>query len=207
MGLNRRHIAFLAASRQLGVSFDRTLTIGRQTLFADEGSLASALGEAGAAIDGDAARRIVGGDGFCEPFMEYLGASKVDSLDASAYEGSTIVHDLNVPLPDALRASFSVVLDSGTLEHVFDFPQALRNCLDAVSVGGHFITITPSNNQLGHGFYQFSPELFYRVLSPENGFRVTCTLLRAERRAARWYAAADPADIGRRIVLSGAFPC
>jgi SAM-dependent methyltransferase len=207
MGLNRRHIAFLAASRQVGVSFERTLTIGRQTLFADEGSLTSALGEAGATIDSDTARRIVGGDGFCEPFIEYLGASQVDSLDASGYEGSSIVHDLNVPLPDALKGSFSVVLDSGTLEHVFDFPQALRNCLDAVRVGGHFITITPTNNQLGHGFYQFSPELYYRVLAPENGFRVACMLLRAERRAARWYAAADPADIGRRIMLSGAFPC
>jgi SAM-dependent methyltransferase len=207
MGLNRRHIAFLAASRQLGVSFERTLTIGRQTLFADEGSLASALGEAGATIDSDAARRVVGGDGFCEPFIEYLGASQVDSLDASGYEGSSIVHDLNVALPDSLKGSFSVVLDSGTLEHVFDFPQALRNCLAAVRVGGHFITITPTNNQLGHGFYQFSPELYYRVLAPENGFRVACMLLRAERRAARWYAAADPADIGRRIMLSGAFPC
>jgi hypothetical protein len=24
----------------------------------------------------------------------------------------------------------------------------------------------------GHGFYQFSPELFYSVLAPHNGFRI-----------------------------------
>ena len=206
MGLNRRQVAFLAASRQLGVSFERTLTIGRQNLFADESVITSAMAEAGETIGPQAAREIVGGDGFCEPLLRHLGAVEADSLDASDYEGATVVHDLNVPLPDALRGRYSAVLDAGTLEHVFDFPRALRNCLDAVAVGGHFIAITPTNNQFGHGFYQFSPELYYRVLSPENGFRTTCVLLRVERRAARWYAAVDPAQLGRRVMLSGAFP-
>ena len=35
---------------------------------------------------------------------------------------------------------------------------------------------------------------------------VECMLLRAERRAARWYAVPDPASLGCRITLSGAFP-
>jgi hypothetical protein len=30
--------------------------------------------------------------------------------------------------------------------------------------------VTPANNQMGHGFYQFSPELFFRVFSQENGY-------------------------------------
>ena len=29
---------------------------------------------------------------------------------------------------------------------------------------------TMANNHMGHGFYQFSPELFFRVFQPENGF-------------------------------------
>ena len=207
MGLNRRQVAFLAASRRLGVHFDETLTIGRQTLFADESVLASALGEAGETIDAAAAQRIAAADGYSEELLRHLGATHVDSVDASDYEGSSVVHDLNDPLPEAMRGRYSVVLDAGTLEHVFDYPQALRNCLDAVKVGGHFIAITPTNNQLGHGFYQFSPELYYRVLSPENGFQVRCVLMRAERRGARWYSAIDPADLGARITLSGAFPC
>jgi SAM-dependent methyltransferase len=207
MGLNRRQVAFLAASRRLGVAYDETLTIGRQTLFADEALVTSALGEAGERIDPEAARRIAAGDGYAENLIRHLGAARVDSVDASDYEGSSVVHDLNDPLPEDMRGRYSVVLDAGTLEHVFNYPQALRNCLEAVKVGGHFISITPTNNQLGHGFYQFSPELYYRVLSPENGFRVRCMLLRAERRGARWYRAIDPADLGARITLSGAFPC
>ena len=41
-----------------------------------------------------------------------------------------------------------------------------------VKTGGHLMLFTPANNYFGHGFYQFSPELFYRVLSKENGFEV-----------------------------------
>ena len=58
------------------------------------------------------------------------------------------------------------MIDSGSLEHVFNISQALRNCLEMVESGGHFISIGPANNAMGHGFYQFSPELYFRILSP-----------------------------------------
>jgi len=55
---------------------------------------------------------------------------------------------------------------------------------------------------MGHGFYQFSPELFYRVFSRENGFAVHRIVL-FESRIGRpkWYEAADPKDIGERVEL------
>ena len=207
MGLNRRAIAFLSASRTLGVSFEQTLTIGRQNLWADERRIVAAFKESGFVITSSEAREIaVGGAGYAELLLRRLGATRIDSLDASDYEGSTITHDLNEPFPGHLRRRYSVVLDAGSLEHVFNFPEALRGCLSAVRVGGHFIAITPANNFFGHGFYQFSPELYHRVLSRANGFRVSCVLVRAERRLARWYAVTDPAAHGRRITLSGGFP-
>lgn len=207
MGLNHRQIAFVASMRRLGVDFDRSLTIGRQTMWADEALLAEAFDEAGVPlVPAEAARIVADGDGYCESLLRHLGASHVDSLDASDYESSSIVHDLNRPVQPALRGRYSLVLDAGTLEHVFDVPEALRTCLGAVAPGGHFITIAPSNNYHGHGFYQFSPELYHRVLSEENGFRVRAMLFRAERRGARWYTVTDPADIGGRVTLSGAFP-
>ncbi|MCA1572803.1 MAG: hypothetical protein LC798_21415 [Chloroflexi bacterium] len=43
-----------------------------------------------------------------------------------------------------------MVLDGGTLEHVFDYPTALRGALDAVRLGGHFIAVTPANGWCGH---------------------------------------------------------
>jgi hypothetical protein len=41
-----------------------------------------------------------------------------------------------------------------------------------VREGGRMHIMTQCNNAMGHGFYQFSPELYHRVFSPENGFTV-----------------------------------
>ncbi len=44
-------------------------------------------------------------------------------------------------------------------------------------LGGHFISVTFANNFLGHGFHQFSPELYFRVFCPANGFEVESLML------------------------------
>ena len=62
-------------------------------------------------------------------------------------------------MPPALRERFSVVIDGGLLEHVFDFPTAIRNCMRMVRQGGHLILNLPVNNFPGHGFYKFGPGL------------------------------------------------
>jgi hypothetical protein len=92
----------------------------------------------------------------------------VVTLDNSAYEGAAIVIDLNAPLPDALKNRFTAVIDGGCLEHIFNFPQAIKNSMEMLSIGGHFLGITPANNFCGHGFYQFSPgALFSHFLRSE----------------------------------------
>ncbi|MCA1709071.1 MAG: hypothetical protein LC808_39655 [Actinobacteria bacterium] len=92
-----------------------------------------------------------------------------------------------------------MVFDAGSLEHVFDFPTAIRNYMRMVQPGGHLLLITPSNNEAGHGFYQFSPELLYRVLAPRYGFQVEQMLLREQGpRRTHWYEVADPDALGAR---------
>jgi hypothetical protein len=206
MGLDRDSVAFLiACQRRLGVDFSRTLTLGRQALIIDLAYLRAAFAENGIqSTDADLAPLLQGG--YAEPFLSRLGADRVDSLDASDFEQSTIVHDLNEPLPSTLRSAFSVVLDGGTLEHVFDYPSALRNTLGGVRPGGHAILITPSAGYMGHGFYQFSPELFYRVLAPENGFQVECMLLKAQHWNSRWRRVPDPAVVKARVEWRGDWP-
>ena len=118
----------------------------------------------------------LGKDRFCEPMLEKLGAT-VDSVDANAFEGANIIHDLNRPMPVELQGRYDVVFDGGTLEHVFNFSTAMRGCLELPEVGGHFIMTSPANNQMGHGFYQFSPELFFRIFSEENGYELRAIFL------------------------------
>jgi hypothetical protein len=207
MGVGWPDISFMLAARELGVSYETTLMIGRQWLFADAAKVAHAYEDAGQDIDPGTAERLVrDGGGFAEPIFRELGAREVDSLDASEYEGSSFVQDLNDPLQDRLRGRYSMVFDGGSLEHVFNFPQALKNCLQAVTPGGHFMTITTANSFLGHGFYQFSPELYYRAFTPENGFEVVAMLMRSGHRWARWFAVADPFTEGRRVTLASPWP-
>ena len=53
---------------------------------------------------------------------------------------------------------------------IFNFPVAIRNLMRMAKVGGQVFLTTPANNFCGHGFYQFSPELAYRIFALENGF-------------------------------------
>ncbi|MDR2659605.1 MAG: hypothetical protein LBC27_06410 [Spirochaetaceae bacterium] len=76
-------------------------------------------------------------------------------------------------MPDNLKNKYNCVWDGGTLEHVFNYPTAIKNCMEMVKIGGHLILETPANNMFGHGFYQFSPELFFSLLDEHNGFSQT----------------------------------
>lgn len=201
MGFDTRATEFLLAAERLGVSFDRTATIGRQRLYVTPGWLGRRLRRAGFDVDrAETARLLTEADGFAEPFLRLLGANEVVSLDASDYEGASRVVNLNEPLPPETEGAFTAVVDAGSLEHVFDFPAAVGNCMRMVAVNGHFLGVTVTNNMAGHGFYQFSPELFYRVFAPQNGYRVERMLL-AETSSARWYEVRDPAETGSRAEL------
>ena len=198
-------IAFLIASRRLGADYGETLTLGRQSLLTDHSRLRAAFREGGEPIGRRAARQlVVDGRGYGEPLLRHLGARTVESLDASDYEGATLIHDLNQPLPEDLRQRFSVVLDGGTLEHIFNYPIALESALRAVRPGGHFIGITPTNGYLGHGFYQLSPEVLYRVLA--HGFAVKLMLLRPVHARSHWRLVPDPVSVGSRVVWRSAWP-
>jgi hypothetical protein len=143
---------------------------------------------------------------FVEPVFEYLGAREIDSLDFSAYEQATIVHDINEPVPSELKARFSCVFDGGTIEHVFNFPQAIRNAMEMVSVGGHFLGVGPGNNYPGHGFFQFSPELYWRIFSEANGFEVEEVTVCETGRGSPIYRIEDPATNGRRVEFTNSRP-
>ncbi|HSX26655.1 MAG TPA: hypothetical protein VLE89_06585 [Chlamydiales bacterium] len=91
-----------------------------------------------------------------------LGFSNCKSMDYSDYEGCDYVFDLNQPdLPPHLMNAFDVVIDGGTMEHVFHLPNVLRNLFNMIPVNGRIIHCSPSSNHMDHGFYMFSPTLFW----------------------------------------------
>ena len=109
---------------------------------------------------------------YADALFRLLGCEDLDAIDYSDYEGAQLIQDLNVPIPDELKERYDLVYDGGTLEHVFNFPTALRNAMEMVRLGGTLVTSGPGNNYCGHGFYQFSPELYFRVFTPDNGYMI-----------------------------------
>jgi len=206
MGLDINGTKFLLFARQHGVDFARTATIGRQTMLATPDEVRSAHAHFDQELSAGESTGLVSETGFAETFLTRLGARHVDSFDASGYEQATVVHDFNNPIGDGYKETYSVVLDGGTLEHVFDYPTAIKSCMQMVAVGGHFLSLSPANNQFGHGFYQFSPELFYRIFSPENGFILESILLYEESPDTDWFEVADPEAVGERVTLTNSRP-
>jgi hypothetical protein len=196
MGLDSDCIKFLATARLRGCSLGTTLTIGKQEI-SDGRMIAKALGVA--PPEGDSSR-------FADWVLRGLGATSVRALDASAYEGADFVHDLNTPLPAEHHQSFDTVVDSGTLEHVFDTRQSFANLMQLTRVGGNVFLVLPANNQMGHGFYQFSPELFFRVFSASNGFEVRRLVVQPYTLRRPAYEVADPASVGQRVGLITSAP-
>jgi hypothetical protein len=107
-----------------------------------------------------------------EAFFNFIGWSKVYSMDISKFENANIIHDLNKPVPDCLTGKFQYIFDGGTTEHIFNVPQVLENVINLLSVGGIVCMSLPNNNLSGHGLYQFSPELFLSAFSSKYGMEV-----------------------------------
>lgn len=146
-------------------------------------------------------------------FLHFLKYDTIDSIDFSEYEGASIVHDLSKPLPSELEREFDLAMDGGTLEHVFNFPVAVGNLMRLVREGGLVYSLGPCNNMAGHGFYQFSPELMYRIFSEENGFEpVFVRLVEARYRSVeittghKIYDVTDPEVAGGRVNLTNSLP-
>ncbi len=201
MGLDGTIIRVLDHARSRGVDFGRTVMIGRQQVHLSREKFrqtASVCGLDG--VDTLAARLYDESGRYAEPLLHAMGANIVDSIDASSYEDANIIVDMNQPVDSSLHKNYSLVLDGGSLEHIFHFPTAIKNCMQMVEVGGHLFSINGTNNFSGHGFYQFSPELMYRILSPENGFEVTEMLMWERLEGATVYKVRDPKEVGGRVM-------
>jgi hypothetical protein len=207
MGLLLDDAELLSEISLSGVSFRQVLTLGKQQLFFHPAEfLALKISHRFSKDRLDQFLSTAVHEGTSEPLFRLLGAEKIDAMDFSDYEGAEIVHDLNQPISSELKEKYDVVLDGGTLEHVFNFPVAIRNAMELVKVGGTLMLLTPANNQLGHGFYQFSPELFYNVLSPANGYRVEQMTAIELSPAHLKFKVADPQIVKERVTLTNSWP-
>ncbi len=207
MGIDKLTLEFLLDTRRNGVELKNVITLGRQDLLMEYSAIEDLFTRYNISFTENSLIDLYKKNNqFAEPLLEYIGAESCKSIDNSDYESASIVHDLNNAIGDDLKGQYDTVIDGGTLEHVFNFPQAIKNCMELVKVGGHFISITPSNNQLGHGFYQLSPELLFRVFSEENGFKVKRMIYYEYNDDDVWYEVQDPKIVSHRVETKSLYP-
>lgn len=199
MGLERTGATLICAAKKIGAEFEHCATIGRQTF----GVPKPLLRRMSSVLDlphmnVDALSR----EEYSEPFFYALGSQEVNSIDFSDYEGASHIHDMNRPIPEYLSERYSFIFDGGSLEHIFNLPQAFKNCMEMLKIGGYFVQVTMANNALGHGFWQLSPEVMYRMFAPENGFRTVAVMLQEVTNEisgrGSWFLALDPQHVGWR---------
>jgi hypothetical protein len=212
MGLVYNNFRVFLDARRRGASFESVLTLGRQQMYLSDDEVRLLAQEFPEYVQ--ATHGCPQAGEYCEPWLHrWLGCNRLESMDASGYEGATLVHDLNYPIPEQYANQFSAVIDGGSLEHIFFVTTAIANAMRMTRTGGWLFIATVANNHCGHGFYQFSPEWFFRVFSAANGFEIADVLFMPHRYPGtelsenrQLYRVADPAQVGRRVGLVGAQP-
>ena len=136
--------------------------------------------------------------------FENFNLKSLKSLDFSKFENADIICNLNEPI-EKLDKKFDTILDFGTSEHVFNIPQCLKNISDLCKIDGHIIHCLPANNNCGHGFWQFSPELFFNIYSKKNGFKNTEIFLINLFDKRNWYKI-NKQKLGERLELNSSEP-
>ena len=207
MGLIYSRLKLLLEAKNSGVDFSSTVMIGRQKLSLtkkENKKLVLRYNIDNKVNDYDFDTR----DYSDKILTKYLNISELSTLDYSDYEGAAIKADLNMPIPKYLHNRFDVLIDGGTIEHIFNFPVAIKNYMNMVKMNGSIFIFTNANNHCGHGFYQFSPELFYSVFNETNGFKIKSVILLehpfpgaelSEKQVC--YSVKTPSEVGRRSTI------
>ena len=104
-----------------------------------------------------------------ETFFKILGAKQYSALDVFDFEGASIIHDLNQPIPKEYYNSFDVIIDCGTTSHVPNTLSVFENVTNMLKINGIIIHILGIAGFVNHGFYQISPLTFYEYYG-SNGF-------------------------------------
>ena len=127
----------------------RLLSFGAQSLQFDVPAFLAATGDA----------RFTGS---AESYYAACGYGESLALDVSGFEGAQVILDLNDDrTPAELVGRFDAVFNGGTIEHVFHVPNALSHLTRMLRTDGLAIHLSPCHNWVDHGFYQFSPTLFF----------------------------------------------
>src|SRR5882672_2679171 len=113
MGMDFNVVKVLLWAKNLGASFERTSTLGRQGFDCAPRRLHRAVRGFGIpATDEEIERcfqRSPLGPLYGDQFLRLLGAKEIVSVDRSDFEGATMLHDRNQPFRETERGQFNTL--------------------------------------------------------------------------------------------------
>lgn len=182
MGMIHSHIRLVASVHERYRFAGPVCSLGNQDVWASHSDLRRCLNEVGCAYTEPASvlrhssRTFGMNTAIAETTREFvhaktmfeaLGIAEYLDMDKFDSDRPAILHDLNDPVPADLKARFGLVFDGGTVEHIFDVRQVLGNIVDMLRPGGCVVHLC--SFAIDHGFYGFSPVMFYDYYGA-NGF-------------------------------------
>lgn len=197
MGIDLPAFEFLLRANKTCGDFGSTVVLGRQRLLARTEAERERFARVLETYRPDLKMADIQHD-YVDALIEALGGSPYHVMDNSAYEGAQVIHDLNEPLPEDLRNRYDTVIDIGTLEHVFNIGTGMKSMAELVAPGGQFLCLNVANHHLGHGFWQFGPEVFFRTFCPAHGFEPVLADLHYQ---GQFHPLRDPEAAGRRLPI------
>ncbi|WP_152929610.1 MULTISPECIES: hypothetical protein [Serratia] len=160
------------------------LTLGKQMVFFDYDTLTKVLIEKNIQNIGTKKNFNFSQDfehlKYVEPYSRYCNDKAVFSsifgvfpkvMDITDEPYVDFKQDLNYKIDSGYAQKFSLILDAGTLEHIFDVFTALNNIDAMLKEEGFVVHITPAHGFLDHGYYQISPQLYYDFYS-SRGYQI-----------------------------------
>jgi hypothetical protein len=161
MGIAFSHLPFYDLCRKLGAIQSPLFVLGSQEIHEPEEKIREfALRSGCVGLARDLSVRSL--------FRERY--SVTDYCDCDLNNRADLALDFGKPLPAEFARTAMTVLNSGTIEHIFDVGRAFRNIHELTCVGGVIIHCAPLT-WFEHGYFNFNPRLFSEI-ADANGYRL-----------------------------------
>ena len=206
MGISTGVLKFLSVAKKEKTNFATTCFIGRQENYCSKNDLKLSTKYLNLNLD---LEFLSSEKWFDNIFKEIFSSYNIFNLDSSNHENANLIHDLNESISEKYINKFDCVIDSGSIEHIFNIPKVLENYSKMLKKNGSLFIMTNANNSCGHGFYQFSPDFFYSIFNETNGFKINKLVIESynsfgnRRLFNKYYELKYPEKLKERIILKG----
>lgn len=157
-------IRMLVAEHKRSPIQGKILVLGKQTMGIDLKKALEIFHEQGCSINPKFDKELVAKNlkTFDDTqFLQLFNNIEYYSLDIVSEGSSSIVHDLNFPIPKKLEDQFDFIIDGGTFDHLVDIKSAFSNVIKMLKPGGRIFQWNAASNYANAGYLSFSADFFH----------------------------------------------